>query len=367
MPKNTTRRYFAGSNTMYGFYSLFQYITTEKTKRFIIIKGGPGTGKSTLMQQIGRKAQDAGLDVELFYCSSDPDSLDGVAIPALGFAVVDGTAPHIIDPQFPGVYDEILNLGECWDAAKLRPYNDTIRQLTLQKKNWFTQAYQYLQEAGVVLEKLRWLMGQAMDYEAVNRLTEKLLNELLAALPAPLPNPRERQLFAGAVTPSGFINHYPSIFQKVKRFYLLTGDPGAGKSYFLERIRLAVKLAGHDLEIFRCPLDPKRIDAIIVPALKTAFVKVTYPHTFALEPTHHIEEQTTIALNRCAKTSLLKQYAAEREENTERLWYLLGKAVEMLRNAKRSHEQLEKYYHEAMDFSRKAALQEKLLAELFLH
>ncbi|NLM51541.1 MAG: hypothetical protein GX197_01790 [Firmicutes bacterium] len=365
MPKNTITRYFAGSNTLYGFYSLFQYITTEKTKRFIMIKGGAGTGKSTLMQKISGKAQEAGLDVELFYCSSDPDSLDGLSIPALGFAIVDGTAPHILDPQVPGAYDEILDLGQYWDTAKLKPYKETIQQLYRQNKNWFTQAYQYLKEAGVVLEKLRWLMGQAMDYRAVDRMTQELLQQLTAALPAPKVNPSERRLFAGAITPSGFINHYPCILQKVKRFYLLTGEPGTGKSYLLERIRQAVKLAGHDLEVFCCPLDPKRLDAIIIPVLKTAFVKVTYPHTFALEPTHRIEEQTTIALNRYAKTSLLKQYAGEREENTERLWYLLGKAVEMLRSAKRNHDHLEKHYIDAMDYSHMAALQDKLLAELF--
>ena len=53
------------------------------------------------------------------------------------------------------------------------------------------------------------------------------------------------------------------------------------------------------------------------------------------------------------------------EENTERLWYLLGKAVEMLGGAKRKHGQLEKYYLDAMDYSHSAALQDKLLAEIF--
>ena len=365
MPKSTTTCYFAGSNTLYGFYSLFSYITTEKTKRFVIIKGGPGTGKSTIMQKISRQAQDAGFDVELFYCSSDPDSLDGLSIPDLGFAIVDGTAPHIIDPQVPGAYDEIFNLGQCLDVVKLRAHKDTIQQLSLQKKNWFTQAYQYLKEAGTVLEKLRWLTGQAMDYQAVNCMTQKLLSELTAALPPPQAKPCERRLFAGAVTPAGFINHYPSILQKAKRFYLLTGEHGSGKSFLLERIRQTIKLTGHSLEVFCCPLDPRRIDAIIIPVLKTAFVKVTYPHTFALEPTHRIEEQTTIALSRYAKASLLRHYAAEREENTERLWYLLGKAVEMLGGAKRKHGQLEKYYLDAMDYSHSAALQDKLLAEIF--
>ena len=36
----------------------------------------------------------AGETVEYILCSADPDSLDGVVLPRLGAALVDGTAPH---------------------------------------------------------------------------------------------------------------------------------------------------------------------------------------------------------------------------------------------------------------------------------
>ena len=63
-----------------------------------IIKSGPGSGKSTLMRRVERHAQAAGLETEEVLCSGDPDSLDAVMIPALGAAVVDGTAPQGIVP-----------------------------------------------------------------------------------------------------------------------------------------------------------------------------------------------------------------------------------------------------------------------------
>ena len=44
------RKFFAGSNTPLGFYSFFdQIIDLMQAHRFFILKGGPGTGKSTLM------------------------------------------------------------------------------------------------------------------------------------------------------------------------------------------------------------------------------------------------------------------------------------------------------------------------------
>lgn len=365
MSTGKVTKFFAGTNSYQGFKSLFHYIADERTKRIIILKGGPGTGKSTIMKKIAEKALAAGYDTEHFYCASDHSSLDAISIPHLGYVIVDGTAPHIIEPTIPGAYDEIVNLGECWNAAALEPYQQEIKNLLQENSSCYQQAYQYLQEAAVVMEKLRWFMAQAMDYRAVSAMTHQLLAELTAALPAGTKAPKERHLFGSAITPAGLVNFFPSILQNIERFYLLSGDPGCGKSYLLEQIRQTVNRAGHDTEVYRCGFDPDRIDAVVVPILKTAFVKMTYPHTFSINPLQIVKEQATIALSRYANTSILKKYAEERAETTERLWFLLGKAVEMIRGSKRNHDQLESYYIKAMDYSRLEALQHKLTEKVF--
>lgn len=87
--------YYLGANTPAGFYSLYdELIDLERARDVRILKGGPGCGKSTLMRQVGETMEERGHTVEYIRCSGDPDSLDGVVIPALGAAVVDGTAPH---------------------------------------------------------------------------------------------------------------------------------------------------------------------------------------------------------------------------------------------------------------------------------
>lgn len=364
MGKEASTSYFAGGNTAQGFISLFRYIPGSETKRLLIIKGGPGTGKSTLLKRLQAKALAAGLKTELFYCSSDPASLDGLSVPALGFAAVDGTAPHTMDPVLPGAYDEIVDFGQCWRKEKLQSKRHVIAELAGRKSLCFSQAYQYLKEGAVVLDKLRWLTARAMDYRAANRMVLRLLGELADALPQKEEEPKERQLFAGAITPKGFLNFYPSIFKGLERFYYLTGEPGTGKSFLLGRIRQTVKDAGYQLYTFRCSFDPQRVDAVVIPAIKTAFVKMTYPHTFSLDPLQLVREQSTIALNRYINTALFKKYTAERTENTERFWYLLGKAVEFLRHAKQAHEKLEEIYREAMDYRCLEKLQGQLSEEL---
>lgn len=365
MSKGNVRKYFAGGNTIYGFYSLFQYIPAANSRRLKIIKGGPGTGKSTLMKKLGLMAQEAGLDAEHFYCSSDPQSLDGLTIPSLGFSIIDGTAPHVVDPVNPGAYDEIVNLGACWDAGKLRPYRNEIAELCRENSEWFAQAYQYLRQAAAVMDKLRYLTGRAMDLGALEQMKKRLLAELAASLPGNGGSGYDRHLFAGAITPAGFVNHYTSIMEGMENLYYLTGDPGCGKSALLGQIHETVKSLGHDTQAYHCALDPHRLDAVVIPALKTAFIKAAHPHSFAISAAWAVKNQSAISLDSYLRAAKLKADSAELTENQERLWHILKKAAEMIRRAKDNHDRLEEYYIRAMDFSAVPPILDRLAAEMF--
>ena len=50
------RRMFPGGNTSEGFYSYFDNILGRDANRLYILKGGPGTGKSTIMRKFAEKA-----------------------------------------------------------------------------------------------------------------------------------------------------------------------------------------------------------------------------------------------------------------------------------------------------------------------
>ena len=142
-------KFFAAANTEDGFFSLFDEIfPPEKLKRIYILKGGPGTGKSTLMRSVGFTAEANGYDAEYYYCSSDTGSLDGVVIPALGIAVMDGTAPHMTDPRYPGAVERIVNLGEAFDLAGLEGERERLLSQISAKRDAYRTAYRYLSAAG---------------------------------------------------------------------------------------------------------------------------------------------------------------------------------------------------------------------------
>lgn len=124
--------FFLGANTKGGFSSLYGDFPPNGAYLHIL-KGGPGTGKSSLMRAIAAAARERDLAVERVLCSGDPDSLDGVYIPALKQAWADGTAPHVLEPGLFGVTGEYLDLTGFW----IRPFSEgeCEKLLGLQQQN----------------------------------------------------------------------------------------------------------------------------------------------------------------------------------------------------------------------------------------
>lgn len=88
-------RFFLGANSSQGFVSRFDQLERQKDSwNTYIIKGGPGSGKSTLMKKIAAALQKKGGYIEEIYCSSDANSLDGLILHRQSVSIADGTPPH---------------------------------------------------------------------------------------------------------------------------------------------------------------------------------------------------------------------------------------------------------------------------------
>ena len=140
--------FFPGGNTPQGFVCRFEDIMPpERARRVYFIKGGSGVGKSTFMRAVGEHCARAGRRVEYFRCSSDPDSLDGVSVPELGVALMDGTAPHAMDPRLPGVRDFTLDLGRFLSEARLAGAREELERAMARRAACFARAYARLSAA----------------------------------------------------------------------------------------------------------------------------------------------------------------------------------------------------------------------------
>lgn len=145
------KSFFASCNSYSGFKSYFAEIfNSNEFDKVFVLKGGPGTGKSTLMKKTAKYFEGLNADIEKFYCSSDINSLDGVIIEKnhKKVAILDGTAPHERDAVIVGAIDEIINLGESLDYSWLEKYRQSISELSDQKSAAYGTAYSYLRCAG---------------------------------------------------------------------------------------------------------------------------------------------------------------------------------------------------------------------------
>ncbi|MFD0961589.1 PRK06851 family protein [Paenibacillus chungangensis] len=103
----TGRHLFFGAATPKGPFDFIQSLTAQLDRR-IFIKGRPGSGKSTLLKKLASTAEKKGIDVQVYHCGFDPNSLDMLIFPKLSTAIFDSTAPHEYFPDRDG--DEILDM-----------------------------------------------------------------------------------------------------------------------------------------------------------------------------------------------------------------------------------------------------------------
>lgn len=355
------RKFFPGNNTPQGFFSFFQYIIRrEEAKDVLILKGGPGVGKSVFMKGIAGEMLRRGFPVEYHHCASDPDSLDAVAFPAIGVALLDGTAPHVVDPLYPGCVDWIVNLGDYWDEGSLKANRVEIIRHTQSIGRHYAHAYRTLQAAKNIYDDWAAANRAALQGGLVNQ-KRSFLQELLSPYPVAKSPGRRRCLFATAITASGLVSFLDGLMDPVKDVYVVTGEPGTGKSQLLRTLGEDALQRGFDVEFYQCPLDPVgRVEHLIISELKAAVATSTIYHPYIREGLAGL-----IDMGNCLDPA--QQDRKLIEEDRELFNQLLERSISFLRQAKQAHDQLESYYVPHMDFDGVAALRARVMERILAH
>jgi len=357
--KGYVKRVFPGNNTPKGFYSFYDHIITPDATRILVIKGGPGVGKSTFMSKIAEAMVDRGFDIEIHHCSSDNDSVDGVVFPDIGVAIIDGTAPHVVDPKHPGAIDEIIHLGDFWDEVELRKHRDEIVSAGQEMGRCFERAYRFLRAAKAVYDDWEAANLEGLDFGKANKLADDLIWEVFGAQRVTHKVGRGRRLFASAITPDGLKNYLNTIVGRCRKKYIIIGDPGTGKSVLLGKVAQAALERGYDVELYHCPLNPEKIEHVVLEGLSVALVKSIEPHTYQPSP-----DDTIIDMNDLLSPAVVKKYEDLISEDARVFNYLFGRATSFIQMAKSVHDEMEQYYTSCMDFDGIAALRERTLERI---
>lgn len=347
MADNQIRHLFPGNNTSQGFFSYFAYILPlPQTKRFYCLKGGPGVGKSTLLKHIGDRMALEGFDLEYMHCASDPDSLDGLVIPALGVALVDGTAPHVTDPVYPAAVDEIVNLGEYWDDEGIRENRDEIVRISGENKQQYKHAYKYLAAAKSLMDDVTETLELVTDKAGALSQARNIINNELSQIPITGKMGSIRRLFASAITPSGVVYHLDSLSNCATKVYLIQNLWGIGVHELLEKVTAEAVFRGLDVERYYSPLAPDtRIEHVFIPELKVAFISEPVGYSW-----NHVGD-SVIDMTQYTDKLLTDAQIEAIDFSSKNYHTLIAQAVSALSRTKKLHDELEAYYIPHMNFA----------------
>ena len=349
------RRVFPGGNTSKGFYSYYDNIIEKDANRIFILKGGPGTGKSSLMKKIAKEMLGKGYDVEYHHCSSDNNSIDGIVIPKLRVAMIDGTAPHVVDPKNPGAVDEIIHLGDFWDTKNMEESKDKILYYIENNSKFYKRAYKYFPAARLIQEDIIWMNSEAQDFAKVNIETNKLINDIFGELETSEKLGKERHLFGSAYTPNGWIEYTDTLLEGLEVVYYIKGDYGTGKSTLLEKVYKEAIARGLYVEIHHTPLIPEKIETVIIKELSLALT---------ISKVAEKENYKTIDLDQYLNKEILEKYKLNIEQDKQVYKQLIDIALSNIAAAKKNHDMIETFYVPNMNFSEIEKLRDKLVKRI---
>lgn len=338
------RNLFPGGNTSKGFYSFYRYILPQdKARKIICIKGGPGTGKSSFMKKLGAHFEDLGYSLEYHHCSSDNNSLDGIVIKELNVALLDGTAPHIVDPINPGAVDEILNLGTALDMDYLYGCKKEILNINKEIGKCFKRAYRFLGAAKNIHEDWSSIHCEFVNKYALNGLIDELSNKIILKSKDNLG--LERHLFSTAFTPNGIVSFNKELSSNIENLYVLKGGPGLFKTNILKSIGSKAQKNGYFVEYLHDPFIPERMENIIIPELNTA-IFTTNEISNVTYDTKNIYNMIDICYKSSVNSKIDEIFYDKKEFSV-----LIDKGLSCIKEAKSLHDKLESYYIKAMDFN----------------
>lgn len=343
------RRYFAASNSGTGFVNYFPRIFGDGAcRRLFVVKGGPGTGKSSFMKRIADAAKKNGYEVTCYLCSSDPASWDGLVIHGLSVGFVDGTAPHVWEPTSIGAFEQLVDLGAFWDADVLAVNRKEIERLATGKRSCYGRAYRYLEAIRAVRMAWETEVMPAIDEEKLSRAAERLL---LRYAPPPAARFRETVGLCDSFGMTGRVRL--DTYRKMASTYFPIEDFGDAAHLLLARLYALCREKGISVRVSYHPVLPHRIDALELLDNGVAF------------GIGDGEEEDTIRMRRFVRRDSYGDLRASLREGNAVCRQLTEMAEAALLAVRDYHFRLEEIFGTAMDFSAKERFEKSFSEKLF--
>ena len=349
-------KYFLGSSAPGGFFSLFGELSAKDGYLFIL-KGGPGTGKSTLMKNLAKFAEENAVECERICCASDPESLDAVIFPSLNICVADGTAPHTLEPRYPGAASEIVNLGDCWNHGALTERREEIVRLTDSNAACHARCRRFLDAAFSLHSCSVRLLTPNIDGERLSRYASRCASRMFTP-----PNGRigsEKKRLLDAITPQGYIFLSQTAAEGCGTAVIFQEDYACASLLLIDELRRYA--LGNGLDVISSPsiTGDTGTRHLIIPSLSLGFFTSDF-----LCPAE-LEKAKTVAARRFYAPDTFARHRVRLNFSKKACGEMLSEAVAALDEAKAVHTDLESLYVSAMDFDKLNAFEKFLEERIF--
>ena len=345
------QKYFMAANSANGFFSLFGGFPPEKGDFTHIIKAGPGGGKSSYMRKIADEAGRRGMDVHFIMCSGDPRSLDGIYIPLLKTAWLDGTEPHSREPLSFGVDADYTDLSRFMSRPLSGEDKDFIRTVTSEYKEKYSEAYSLLLSCAGV-KKAAEISPAAEDVQRTEKMISSIIGRSLTKSGAS--ESRITKRFYSCISCEGTVCLSSEIEAVCSHIYEL--DDRFSEAHELLRyvLREAVRCS-QNVIICPSPLMPERISAVIMPEAGLCFADSSW----------QMKNAAHISLDNLISAAVSAQEEAELSELEKIYGHLYSLAVSRLSEAKALHDKLEEIYAPLMDYDELNEFTSRQIADIF--
>ena len=352
--------YFLAANAPGGFVHFYDTLyDPEAGERAFLLRGGPGSGKSTLMRQCVANAALTGQPVELFPCPAAPESLDAIHLPQLGVSVIDATSPHSIVPRYPGICEREIDLGNAWNFDKLYEYRQPMTALFQQEALLRSRIRRYIDAAGSLADDGYRIDFKCCDQDKARRFAKRLSCPLDDVSNSQEQKGREIYRFLSAITSRGLLFLDQTVTMQCNTILVIEDDWGACSGLILSSLKEQLLQKGYDCIVCPSPLAPNRkIDHLLVPSLSFAVCTSSwmFPVSCATERRVHAR--------RFRRTDEIAAYKQHLRFNRRAMEELVHDAVILLRDANTLHGKLEQYYKQCTDYRVTDALTEQVCAKI---
>lgn len=338
---------FIGANTENGFKyadkTLFNEVNYD---RCFILKGSAGGGKSTFIKKALTLAEKRGFDTVEYRCSSDPYSLDAgiITYNDKSCLLIDGTAPHSMDSEFPLLCSQYVDLSVCASKKKLYGYKDELIYHAEMKKKAFAKAYSYLNCRHTLSKPLYELVYRYVDLEKTKGAAKRLIEKI-----RPRPGKLKTE-YIGCLSMKGefLLDTY---IKQAKQIYIVTPYMGI-ENIFMKICADFLSETQCDFCLCRCPYDSSNTDVLFING----------NDILILIQNNISDNVKSINMKRFA-TSDLKLYKGEYRFIDKCRNELKEGALAELKKAEEHHFALENIYIGASDFSVSDDLFDKTFAD----